>query len=613
MFVEINNYLRNFEKKSNINFLKLVTLAEKNKLSITCKYQFKNEFYYLEYHDSTNNFLLKKSNDSSKYYYGLHPKINENMILNAIKSKVFLNEKRFLAFANPLISYFTVDFTDVEVIKALYYKTLLQVASNFSFQIKSSKDQKVFFEEIVKGVLIQNVDYKFEKENDAYILHILGSINEEKIKFLDSNQIGFKIINGVITLSLDNSESFFKLFDFYQEELRTIGNFFYSGVLPRLKYIEEKKHLSSNTSLDIIILHIECTTYFTVNMMDYSYINNHQYLKKYKVYIEKLEKSEDELLQNTLFSNKEVNINLVNKYLSESKGTNIIAVTGNIFTKDGYYILTQRSKRAIDSEEIYPSVNGQSEIYDLNVELYNESVYEDLPSLKADGKSRIDFNNELNRESYSELYIKRFEYDWEYYGISVLGINNYGKENPTSRRLHFNVLAKNKASVNVLELSNNINNATERDENNDIYAIKINVFSNWFKYILSCFGVASRAILKWKSIALTPLSIALIILNLIDAKKNGTFMSLQNIDKTINLFILIIVFIISIFDFKSALEEYLKTRKVKRNIVVINDTNIFDKSDIIVKKVKKKVSKNSNINVTFHPITKLMLLLLQKK
>src|SRR5690554_2811422 len=142
MCTDINNYLKNQKIESSINFIQLFTLSKKNKLSITCKYQLKNEYYYLEYHDLTNNFLLKISN--AKYYYGLHPKINENIILNAIKSKVFLNEKTFLAFANPLISYFTVDFTDVEVIKALYYKTLLQVASNFSFQIKSSKDQKVF-------------------------------------------------------------------------------------------------------------------------------------------------------------------------------------------------------------------------------------------------------------------------------------------------------------------------------------------------------------------------------------------------------------------------------------------------------------------------------------
>lgn len=63
---------------------------------------------------------------------------------------------------------------------------------------------------------------------------------------------------------------------------------------------------------------------------------------------------------------------------------------------------------------MYPSVNGQSEIYDFNVEFYNESVYEDLPTLLAEERTRLDYNKELDRESYAELHIKSFVEEWEY-------------------------------------------------------------------------------------------------------------------------------------------------------------------------------------------------------
>src|SRR5690606_19952997 len=375
MINTINNYLKEHSKESEINFLQAVTLIDSKKLSITCKYLKNYKYYYLEYDSNNNIFNKVEAANPDNYYYGLHPRINENIILNAIKEKSFLTKEKFLEFANKHISNFMLDIDSEELLISLFYKTLLQSASNFGFPIKISSEDEELFIAKTKGKLLKNVDYKFVEKDNDHLLFILGSIT------LYKNQL---------------------------DKLKTTGLFYYSGVLPRLKKIEEKQHKSSNDSIDLLILHFERTTYFTVNMMDYSYINDHKYLEDYSKVLLDFENKEDKLLNDTLFSDKQLTINLVNEYLEKSTGTNIIAVTGNIFTKDNYYTLTQRSKRSIDAEEMYPSVNGQSEIYDFNVEFYNESVYEDLPTLLAEERTRLDYNKELDRESYAELHIKSF-------------------------------------------------------------------------------------------------------------------------------------------------------------------------------------------------------------
>ena len=611
MINTINNYLKEHSKESEINFLQAVTLLDSKKLSITCKYLKNYKYYYLEYDSNNNTFNKVEAANPDNYYYGLHPRINENIILNAIKEKAYLTKEKFLEFANKHISNFMLDIDSKELLISLFYKTLLQSASNFGFPIKISSEDKELFIAKTKGKLLKNVDYKFVEKDNDHLLFILGSITLDKIKTLNNLKFGYKIDDDKLVFTKDDGSSFLKLFNNQLDKLKTTGLFYYSGVLPRLKRIEEKKHKSSNDSIDLLILHFERTTYFTVNMMDYSYINDHKYLEDYSKVLLDFENKEDKLLNDTLFSDKQLTINLVNEYLEKSTGTNIIAVTGNIFTKDNYYTLTQRSKRSIDAEEMYPSVNGQSEIYDFNVEFYNESVYEDLPTLLAEERTRLDYNKELDRESYAELHIKSFVDEWEYYGLSVLGIDRRSKEDQKQRRLHFNVLAKNKTSMSVLELASDLNKATEREENNNIYAIKINIFSSWFKYFLNYLLNIGKLIIDWKSLLLTPFSVLLTIFNIYKVfKSDSPVISLENLNSLINLFVLIIVIIVSVVDLIKSIKEYQNSKKMKKNITVVKKDTLITKTDLIIEKIKLQIEKQTKSKIIFHPITKLMIFML---
>ena len=103
MINTINNYLKEHSKESEINFLQAVTLLDSKKLSITCKYLKNYKYYYLEYDSNNNIFNKVEATNPYNYYYGLHPRINENIILNAIKERHSHKEK-FLEFANKHIS-----------------------------------------------------------------------------------------------------------------------------------------------------------------------------------------------------------------------------------------------------------------------------------------------------------------------------------------------------------------------------------------------------------------------------------------------------------------------------------------------------------------------------
>lgn len=154
MINTINNYLKEHSKESEINFLQAVTLLDSKKLSITCKYLKNYKYYYLEYDSNNNIFNKVEATNPDNYYYGLHPRINENIILNAIKEKAFLTKEKFLEFANKHISNFMLDIDSEELLISLFYKTLLQSASNFGFPIKISSEDKELFIAKTKGKLL---------------------------------------------------------------------------------------------------------------------------------------------------------------------------------------------------------------------------------------------------------------------------------------------------------------------------------------------------------------------------------------------------------------------------------------------------------------------------
>ena len=110
----------------------------------------------------------------------------------------------------------------------------------------------------------------------------------------------------------------------------------------------------------------------------------------------------------------------INEYLKYSYNVNQIGVSGNIISSDGNLIYSVRDDKAIDSDKIYPSVNGNVEIADKNVSLYIDSVDVDYPSLDINGYQNS-FGAELCRESAAELNIPLNNNLLKCYGIIISG------------------------------------------------------------------------------------------------------------------------------------------------------------------------------------------------
>ena len=89
----------------------------------------------------------------------------------------------------------------------------------------------------------------------------------------------------------------------------------------------------------------------------------------------------------------------ISKYLLLSFNVNQIGISSNVKTSDGKVFFGIRNRGNIDDGSLYPSVNGNAEVYDSKVSFYNQSVYEDLPSISIQD-IRLYLWGEIYREAY---------------------------------------------------------------------------------------------------------------------------------------------------------------------------------------------------------------------
>ncbi|GGA98225.1 hypothetical protein ERX37_04545 [Macrococcus hajekii] len=165
----------------------------------------------------------------------------------------------------------------------------------------------------------------------------------------------------------------------------------------------------------------------------------------------------------------------MNQYLSQSFNTHTLAVSANIVTSDGYLLIAKRSSGSIDSNTYYCSVNGQSEFYDENVQFYQNSVYEDLPTMHFDKNNRIDFSHEMSREAIAELGIYHLKDQWNIIGLSYLSINNNNRP-IKKRRMHFNLLMENQTDQTFKDIYDKKDSQTESFEHDDLLGFKTEIF-----------------------------------------------------------------------------------------------------------------------------------------
>ena len=315
----------------------------------------------------------------------------------------------------------------------------------------------------------------------------------------------------------------------YREYVELLGTkVFYSGVLLKPTELTLINNSNENDRIRSLQIHFERTTYGTVLSLDRDLSAHPMMNENERNLIRKMFRKDDEA-KNTLCKNLDklnasdaaensANHGIagdsetdrgdssktdrlyqdvkdqVNKYLKACYNVNQICVSANIITGEGVLILGERSSNNIDSNTLYPGVNGNAELADDNVSFYRESVYEDFPTIRTDDK-RIDFFGEIGREAFAELKLNLTRQEWNCCGITLSGNrpvlgsgegDDAGKTN--KRRMHFNLIFEHVTEKTYSEIDENSKKAAEAFETGKLRGIKViyerNRFVMFWKLVL---------------------------------------------------------------------------------------------------------------------------------
>lgn len=439
------------------------------KISIICKKKKLEEEYDFCFYNNIN------TNVNEEDIFGLHPSINEKYLLSIIKKYPIFSKENYESIFNILVEdfnngvikgLFNMHENHKKYLTSLFKYVVLNMLCHFGYYI-NKKENNDFVDDISKtDLFIEGVHYKLE---DDFVFFMLG-FNDNQLKYLNEHYY-FKHKNGVVYCSnlkdgmkLDELINF-KILKYSREHKST----FYSGVMPRVKKIE-KKLISENQNILSFIYYVEQTTYATVQAFDYCKLIEHPYLGDEYEKLVSFFQEEDENI-NELMNNDGDCYEAVNNYLLKSGNTHCIAVSANIVSADDYLITTKRNKNMIDGGTIYCSVNGQSEFYNDSVSFYSESSLADMPTMRYGDNYRMDFEEELHRETIAELNVNQTMTNWKYYGICILGNSANSQTNAYRRRFHFCVLAENRILLDFEDIRNLQKYASESFENERIFGI----------------------------------------------------------------------------------------------------------------------------------------------
>jgi hypothetical protein len=610
----INRLLRDKSYHLNgVNYIQFIPVDKQKKCSVVCEYQNCDEYIAF---DGTNKSGFKNENDASEFYYGLSPVFSETKIIDAIIQGHFRSAQTFESFlvgqkeTNESKKIFMLHVGQEKYIKAIYAKTILRLASRFGIcAYCRDKTKFIRFKEFLMvhtDCFILNVSYKLSEENLA--VFFLAGISDVAAQCLTEG--GYYLKDSEKLMITDYSEKnsipFSNVYSIFADKNKShleiqlcSGSVYYSGVMPRVLDID-LLNTYSNPDVQTIKLTVERTTFATLDAFDYSDINSHPFLEPYRTLIEEFDSHEDEVQNKYLFqssADKKGLIQNINEYLKESYNTHTVAVSGNIVTKDKYYLIAERGSTSIDRGTCYCSINGQSEFLDENVDFYRNSVYEDYPTMIAENKKRIDFGQELFRETYAETAVSELKVNWEYYGIAILGIDNSGKDKVTNRRMHFNVLALNYTEKDFIEILDAAEDATERFENKNFYGIHFNVFLNQKKRFQNWLSNILTFMANHNDIFASSLAFVYFLLNALLHKGSSTDV-LELADSIISFLLAFSVILYTV----TRIVKYVKAdRQIKPFCFKINQVigkNLIDDIEEIIDKLDAKVNS--------HPILYLM-------
>lgn len=571
----VNSFVNKYYKSvDGVNFIKLINEEDyvdnklPKKLSFTIKYQAPKTFF---------NYLGVSK--TLEYYYGLSAKLSLETVSNLIISDTLIDNNKLKIFLNDNADYFILDNLNLlnKYGEALFARTILGISLHYGYFFKCPNLK--IYNDIQEFSKTKNYHLYLKFDENNHVIAIKGRPSNDFIKnFPYYIKDGFYQTEGVPLKDIYDNNTNYKI--------SLIDKTYYSGVLPRLKQIIRINDEFYNPNIISYMLVVEQTTYAFVESFDNTKLLEYDILKPYKEILIDFNKKEFELENKYIHNN--FSLDSVNKYLNETANNNNIAVSANIITNDNYLLYGLRSNSSIDKHTLYCSVNGQAEIMDENVKYYYDSAYEDQPTINIHSKQRIDFKNEFSREMVAELSLTGFEKNYEYLGISILGIKSEEFSPTKERRLHFNILAEHKSEYSFKQINDGWKNSLESFENNKVLGLNINSY----KTVKSC--VFSEIVSFLKTVATSKDIITIILAFMFSVFLMGgiKFSSLMDYIDLIISIILFILFIINLVNNILYKKEIYNI--TKRKTYIVNQS-----IDKLIISTNKSFIKKTKINAKF--------------
>lgn len=549
-----NDTMQEDVSKQALNFCKAIILSNK-KISLTLNH--KPECLFSRYAVLNKDLTFSYKEDFSDFYYGVSPKIDSFCIIDAISNFSFKSTEGLNSFISEHCCEFMLHEDQTEYLLDVGKLILLTVASKYGVE----------FEDCAELKFLSDTDSNFSaivshnQETGTIFLHGCPCMDLiERLK-----EYRFVNNNGVWQIS-DCGIGFKDIYADKSNIKLLAGKVFYSGVLLKPLEIIKQKYNYENNGISNYQIIYERSSFATVCAFDDNYVN-HPLLAESRLKLEKFFSYDNDCKLRLFHQLSEKDIDSeqilahVNEFIKNSYNVNQIGVSSVIKTSKKEIIFGLRASKNIDDGALYPSVNGNAEVYDENVQFYNNSVYEDLPTICVNEK-RSDLLGEIAREAYGELNMISTKESWSCHGMIISGnLPQSSQSDNSNRRCHFNVLFENEIDETLDDIKSRYKKASESFENKDFGAIIVKHYKNRLHGFFG--GIISflQRILKSKDFAESILLICIAFMGV----KSMTF-SLENVSSLVSILFASIILLTTVVKIVQYIIKILKNAKNTKKI-----------------------------------------------
>lgn len=480
---KINTTIDGMLAGRELDFCRVIVDSVKKHLSVIGQYDAEIPYVTL---DQT---LAPVKYTGNEAYYGVSPKLNNEVIIKAISDLALSNPDKLDAFVKATAKWFFLHEGQRKYLLDFARYLVIAMSVNFSLSVWIGEDMRDRFLAFAKGK-----PYIGMKDG---LFVIKGCPDDETIRFLSAFR--FRKHRGHIWKISPDGVSINDVYGHPESIVLANGSVFYSGALLKVTRIERIANRYENYDTECVCLHFERSSYVTVFALDND-LTDHPVLSRCHTLrdlfdaddrckarmIQELKKADAQKPSDPFGSTLEI----VNAYLAACFNVNQIGVSSVVSTADNMMIFGKRTSNSIDADKLYPSVNGNAEISDANVSFYRYSVFEDVPSILLDDL-RIDFLEEVCRECYAELKVPMAKQELHCLGVILSG--NSPKEPGAARRCHFNILYEYETPQDLRDIQEMSKSANESFENKQLLGLRVSSYKSTGSFVIE----KVLAFLKW--------------------------------------------------------------------------------------------------------------------